>query len=117
MNLPKLNTINLNDNAFGINTQAPVVAFLAAHVPLQHLYLNNNGLGPHAGILVADALSELHAKKEAARKEGKERDAPQLAEVGAEHAEERRNEGDVCVIRGDGDDARPLDDRRRDMSA
>ncbi|KAK1636578.1 ran GTPase activating protein 1 [Colletotrichum phormii] len=72
LNLPKLTTINLNDNAFGINTQAPVVAFLAAHVPLQHLYLNNNGLGPHAGILVADALSELHVKKEAARKEGKE---------------------------------------------
>lgn len=46
--------------------------FLAAHVPLQHLYLNNNGLGPHAGILVANALSELHAKKEAARKEGQQ---------------------------------------------
>ncbi|GJN68357.1 hypothetical protein PLICBS_002400 [Purpureocillium lilacinum] len=72
LNLPKLNTINLNDNAFGLNTQAPLVAFLAAHVPLQHLYLNNNGLGPHAGILVADALSELHAKKEAARKDGQE---------------------------------------------
>ncbi|RTE73768.1 hypothetical protein BHE90_011814 [Fusarium euwallaceae] len=72
LNLPKLNTINLNDNAFGLNTQAPLVAFLAAHVPLQHLYLNNNGLGPHAGILIADALSELHAKKEAARKEGQE---------------------------------------------
>ncbi|WQF77791.1 Putative leucine-rich repeat domain superfamily [Colletotrichum destructivum] len=79
LNLPKLTTINLNDNAFGINTQAPVVAFLAAHVPLQHLYLNNNGLGPHAGILVADALSELHAKKEAARKEG--RDVPYLETV------------------------------------
>lgn len=72
LNLPKLNTINLNDNAFGLNTQAPLVAFLAAHIPLQHLHLNNNGLGPHAGILIADALSELHAKKEAARKEGKE---------------------------------------------
>lgn len=48
------------------------MAFLAAHVPLQHLYLNNNGLGPHAGILIADALSQLHAKKEAARKEGQE---------------------------------------------
>lgn len=71
-NLPNLRTVNLNDNAFGINTAAPVVAFLGAHVPLQHLYLNNNGLGPHAGILVADALSELHGKKEAARKEGKE---------------------------------------------
>ncbi|KAL2212557.1 RNI-like protein [Sarocladium strictum] len=70
-NLPNLTTINLNDNAFGLNTSAPLVAFLAEHVPLQHLYLNNNGLGPHAGILVADALSELHAKKEAARKEGK----------------------------------------------
>ncbi|CAM1506880.1 Fc.00g065210.m01.CDS01 [Cosmosporella sp. VM-42] len=72
LNLPKLNTINLNDNAFGLNTQAPLVAFLAAHVPLQHLYLNNNGMGPHAGILLADALSELHAKKEAARKDGQE---------------------------------------------
>lgn len=70
LNLPNLHTINLNDNAFGLNTQAPLVAFLAAHVPLQHLYLNNNGLGPHAGILIADALSELHAKKEAARKDG-----------------------------------------------
>lgn len=70
LNLPSLHTVNLNDNAFGLNTQAPLVAFLAAHVPLQHLYLNNNGLGPHAGILIADALSELHAKKEAARKDG-----------------------------------------------
>ncbi|KAL2180479.1 uncharacterized protein P884DRAFT_192603 [Thermothelomyces heterothallicus CBS 202.75] len=72
LNLPNLNTVNLNDNAFGLNTQAPLVAFLAEHVPLQHLYLNNNGLGPHAGILVADALSELHAKKEAARKAGQQ---------------------------------------------
>ncbi|KAK3341688.1 hypothetical protein B0T25DRAFT_558972 [Lasiosphaeria hispida] len=70
LNLPNLGTINLNDNAFGLNTQAPLVAFLASHVPLQHLYLNNNGLGPHAGILIADALSELHAKKEEARKQG-----------------------------------------------
>ncbi len=51
--------------------QAPLVAFLSSHVPLQHLFLNNNGLGPHAGILIADALSELHAKKLEARKEGK----------------------------------------------
>lgn len=41
-------------------------------MPLQHLHLNNNGLGPHAGILIADALSELHAKKEAMRNEGKD---------------------------------------------
>jgi Ran GTPase-activating protein 1 len=52
--------------------QAPLVAFLSSHIPLRHLFLNNNGLGPHAGILIADALSELHAKKLLARKEGKE---------------------------------------------
>lgn len=72
LTLPKLHTVNLNDNAFGLNTQAPLVAFLSSHVPLQHLILNNNGLGPHAGILIADALSTLHEKKEAARKEGTE---------------------------------------------
>lgn len=70
LTLPKLHTINLNDNAFGLNTQAPLVAFLSSHVPLQHLILNNNGLGPHAGILIADALSTLHAKKEEVRKAG-----------------------------------------------
>jgi Ran GTPase-activating protein 1 len=52
--------------------QAPLVAFLSSHVPLRHLHLNNNGLGPHAGILIANALSELHAKKLDARKAGKE---------------------------------------------
>jgi len=72
LNLPKLNTINLNDNAFGLNVQAPLVAFLSSHVPLQHLYLNNNGLGPFAGTFIADALSELHAKKVEARKQGQE---------------------------------------------
>ena len=48
-------------------------------MPLQHLYLNNNGLGPHAGILIADALSKLHAKKEDARKKGE--DVPYLETV------------------------------------
>ncbi|KAL3427601.1 RAN GTPase activating protein 1 [Phlyctema vagabunda] len=72
LTLPNLHTVNLNDNAFGLNTQAPLVAFLSSHVPLQHLILNNNGLGPHAGILIADALSELHAKKVAARKNGEQ---------------------------------------------
>lgn len=77
--MPNLHTVNLNDNAFGLNTQAPLVAFLSSHVPLQHLILNNNGLGPHAGILIADALSALHAKKEEARKAGK--DVPDLETV------------------------------------
>lgn len=69
--LPNLHTVNLSDNAFGLNTQAPLVDFLSQHVPLRHLILNNNGLGPAAGVLVADALTSLAEKKEAARKEGR----------------------------------------------
>jgi Ran GTPase-activating protein 1 len=63
LTLPKLHTINLSDNAFGLNTQAPLVSFLAEHTPLEHLILNNNGLGPFAGTLIADALTKLAAKK------------------------------------------------------
>lgn len=68
---PNLHTIDLSDNAFGLNTVAPLVAFLKTHVPLQHLILNNNGLGPHAGTLIANALAELAEKKEHSRREGK----------------------------------------------
>lgn len=70
--LQKLETIDLSDNAFGLNTQAPLVEFLRKHVPLRVLILNNNGLGPEAGAKIADALSELAEKKAEARKEGKE---------------------------------------------
>ncbi|KAI1002303.1 hypothetical protein K3495_g5898 [Podosphaera aphanis] len=70
LTLPNLHTVNLNDNAFGLNTQGPLVDFLSSHVPLQHLILNNNGLGPEAGIKIANALSLLHAKKEEARQRG-----------------------------------------------
>ncbi|OCK76264.1 RNI-like protein [Lepidopterella palustris CBS 459.81] len=77
--LPNLHTINLSDNAFGLNTQAPLVEFIASHTPLRHLILNNNGLGPAAGVLIADALAVLAEKKEAARKDGKE--VPQLETV------------------------------------
>jgi Ran GTPase-activating protein 1 len=58
--------VDLSDNAFGLNTVAPLVDFLSQHTPLRYLYLNNNGLGP------ADALTALAAKKETARKEGKQ---------------------------------------------
>ncbi|PPJ56310.1 hypothetical protein CBER1_00635 [Cercospora berteroae] len=68
---PNLHTINLNDNAFGLNTVEPLRPFLSKHTPLQHLYLNNNGLGPAAGTLVAEALAQLAENKAAARKEGK----------------------------------------------
>ena len=74
LTLPKLHTINLSDNAFGLNTQAPLVSFLCAHTPLEHLYLNNNGLGPEAGTLIANALATLAEKK-------RETDAPPLQTV------------------------------------
>lgn len=72
LEIPTAHTINLSDNAFGLNTQAPLVDFLSKHTPLRHLILNNNGLGPAAGTLIADALSKLAERKEQARKDGKE---------------------------------------------
>ena len=75
----KLETINLNDNAFGLNTVEPLRPFLSKHVPLRHLYLNNNGLGPAAGALVAEALEQLASRKAEARKEG--RNVPDLETV------------------------------------
>ncbi|KAF7717222.1 Ran GTPase-activating family protein [Penicillium ucsense] len=72
LEISSVHTVNLSDNAFGLNTQAPLVDFLSRHVPLRHLILNNNGLGPAAGVLIADALSRLAERKEEARKEGKE---------------------------------------------
>lgn len=71
LNCENLHTINLNDNAFGLNTVEPLRPFLSQHTPLQHLYLNNNGLGPAAGTLVAEALAQLAEKKAEARKAGK----------------------------------------------
>ncbi|EED18591.1 ran GTPase activating protein 1 (RNA1 protein) [Talaromyces stipitatus ATCC 10500] len=79
LEIPGLHTVNLSDNAFGLNTQAPLVDYLSRAVPLQHLILNNNGLGPKAGVLVADALTELAKQKEKARSEGK--DVPLLESI------------------------------------
>ena len=70
LKLSNLHTINLSDNAFGLNTVEPLRPFLSQHTPLQHLILNNNGLGPAAGTLVAEALTTLASKKAEARKEG-----------------------------------------------
>lgn len=67
-----LQTIDLSDNAFGLNTKEPLVDFLSKHTPLQHLILNNNGMGPIAGISIANALTSLAARKAEARKEGRE---------------------------------------------
>lgn len=73
LKLPHLHTIDLSDNAFGLNTVAPLVEFLSKHTPLRHLILNNNGLGPEAGALIANALVDLAKRKEESRRtEGKE---------------------------------------------
>ena len=79
LKLPNLHTIDLSDNAFGLNTVAPLVDFLKDHVPLKRLRLTNNGLSPEAGIKIADALTNLAKRKEEARKEG--RNVPNLEAI------------------------------------
>ncbi|KAI1612074.1 hypothetical protein EDD36DRAFT_273548 [Exophiala viscosa] len=76
---PNIHTIDLSDNAFGLKTKDPLVDFLAKHVPLKHLILNNNGMGPIAGTSIAEALITLAERKQAARKEGK--DVPDLESI------------------------------------
>ncbi|KAK6540957.1 hypothetical protein TWF694_008338 [Orbilia ellipsospora] len=61
-----LTSVDLSDNAFGLRTEKPLVDFLSSHAPLQHLRLNNNGLGPFCGIAIADALTKLASNKTAA---------------------------------------------------
>lgn len=68
---PNLHMVDLSDNAFGLKTKDPLVDFLSQHTPLQHLILNNNGMGPIAGTSIAEALTQLAQKKESARKDGK----------------------------------------------
>lgn len=72
LELPNLHTVDLSDNAFGLNTVEPLVDFLSKHIPLKNLILQNNGLGPNAGTLIANALTVLAERKEETRKSGKE---------------------------------------------
>lgn len=76
---PLLHTIDLSDNAFGLRLQRPLEKLLSNHVPLTHLILNNNGMGPEAGSTIANALTELAARKAEARREGK--DVPHLESI------------------------------------
>ena len=69
---PKLHTIDLSDNAFGFRLREPLAKLLSNHIPLRHLILNNNGMGPDAGTAIADALSQLAERKAEVRKQGKE---------------------------------------------
>lgn len=66
LTLKNATTVDFSDNAFGITTVDPLADFLGKHVPLQHLYLTNNGFGPAAGTKIGEALERLaEAKKEA----------------------------------------------------
>ncbi|KAK0221714.1 hypothetical protein IW262DRAFT_923165 [Armillaria fumosa] len=50
--------LNLSDNAFGGRSVDPIVPFLTHNRSFQVLKLNNNGLGPTGGKVLADALFE-----------------------------------------------------------
>ncbi|KAI0064094.1 RNI-like protein [Artomyces pyxidatus] len=60
--------IDLSDNAFGGRSVDPIVPFLTQNRVFQVLKLNNNGLGPAGGEVIANAL---RASAELSRKEGK----------------------------------------------
>ena len=48
--------IDLSNNAFGGRCVDPMVPFLTNNRSFQILRLNNNGLGPAGGIVIANAL-------------------------------------------------------------
>lgn len=50
--------INLSDNAFGERSVDPLLPLFAQNTHFQNLRLNNNGLGPAAGVRVANALRD-----------------------------------------------------------
>ncbi|KAG5650228.1 hypothetical protein H0H81_000251 [Sphagnurus paluster] len=50
--------LNLSDNAFGGRSVEPIVPFLTHNRSFQVLKLNNNGLGPAGGVVLANALLE-----------------------------------------------------------
>ncbi|KAG5646514.1 hypothetical protein DXG03_003281 [Asterophora parasitica] len=50
--------LNLSDNAFGGRSVEPIVPFLTHNRSFQVLKLNNNGLGPAGGVVLATALLE-----------------------------------------------------------
>lgn len=61
--------LDLSDNAFGGRCADAMVPFLSTNTHFQNFRLNNNGLGPIGGKIIADALI---ANAEKCLKEGKE---------------------------------------------
>lgn len=60
--------INLSDNAFGGRSVDPMVPFLTENRSFQILKLNNNGLGPAGGAVIAGALLD---SAQLSKKDGK----------------------------------------------
>lgn len=56
----QLESVNFGDNAFGPDGITPLVPLIAANTQLKVLKLNNTGLGPRGGCILADALTQLH---------------------------------------------------------
>jgi len=65
LTLPCLHTVDLSDNAFGGRLADPLKDFYSNAGPLRHLLLNNNGLGPAGGSIVANSIRALAAVKAA----------------------------------------------------
>ncbi|SCV67017.1 BQ2448_5663 [Microbotryum intermedium] len=60
-----LTELNLSDNAFGGRSAEPMLEFISSHPNLRVLKLNNNGIGPAGGAMIARALfdnAENHKK-------------------------------------------------------
>lgn len=57
--------VNLSDNAFGGRSVDPIVPFLSKNPSFQIFRLNNNGLGPEGGTVIANALRENAAVRKA----------------------------------------------------
>ncbi|AET37695.1 GTPase-activating protein RNA1 Ecym_1469 [Eremothecium cymbalariae DBVPG len=65
---PKLELLNLSDNAFGLRTIDILEDYIANAVNLKHLILSNNGMGPFAGERIGRALYSLAQRKKDAGK-------------------------------------------------
>lgn len=59
LTLKHLHTVDLSDNAFGGRLADTLSDFYSRAGPLRHLLLNNNGLGPVGGTIVANSIREL----------------------------------------------------------
>ncbi len=57
-----LHTIDFSDNAFGPDGIRPLMNLIGQRTSLQVIRLNNTGLGPQGGQLLAEALMMAHKK-------------------------------------------------------